>query len=322
MFSSSSGSKSFTMFPKLPLEFQRLVLKFASFEHRHVPVAAKNQHSLSRQVTGENKSKQLVRFRSDTPIPTLFSVCRESRSEAKRHYKKALVTEHNFSFFSIGLTPRFYINPVSDVICPVGDVFGDITIILMAAMHKAQCQNIALDQSQWGELVDDFEGPSNVDQWMCSSVRPPHSLKSITLYRGAGYGTPYKDGSRGFPHNISSVDWNTTRKKDKCTLGFMITELHRSITRYRDLIPKMVQDRHDVERGRVSPPPHPLLTRLPIFFDLSTKVLEEWTPPRVTLLMHGVPNSLTSVLTSRNPFEIWHCGVRWCPDCTSSVYVT
>ena len=321
MFSSSSGSKSFTRFPELPLELQRLVWKFASFERRHVPVAVKNQYSLSRQVTGENKSKQLVRFRSDTPIPTLFSVCRESRLESKKHYKKALVAEHDFLFFSIGLIPRFYINAVSDVICPVGDVFGHTTIILIAAMHKAQCQNIALDQSQWGELVDDFEGPSNVNQWMCSTVRPPHSLKSITFYRGAGYGTPYKDGSRGFPHNIASVDWNTTLKKDKCTLGFMITDLHRAITRYRDLIPKLVQDRHNIEQGLMPPPTHPLLTRLPIFHDLSTKVLEEWTPPRMSLLMHGVPDSLSCILTSKNPFESWHCGVRRCPDCTSDMYM-
>ncbi|KAF5875321.1 uncharacterized protein Bfra_003776 [Botrytis fragariae] len=317
MFSSRSSPKSFTKFPKLPLEIQRLVWKFASFERRHVPVAVKRRHHLSKQVTGEDESKQLVRFRSDTPIPTLFSVCQESRLEAKRYYKKTLVAEHNFRFFSISLTPRFYINPHCDVICPVGDLFGDVTVMLVAAMHKAQCQSIALDQSQWGELADDFNGPVHLDQWLTSIVRPPHALKLITLYAGANYGTPYKDGSRGFPHTISSVDWNTIRKTDKCTLGVVISDLHRSITRYRDLVPKMVQDRRDVEKGLADPPTHQLLARLPVFHHLSTEVLEKWTPPRLRLLMHAVPESLGWILRSKNPFEVWHCGVEGCPNCPS-----
>ncbi|KAF7952870.1 hypothetical protein EAE96_006094 [Botrytis aclada] len=315
MFPSCSDPKSFTKFPKFPLEIQRLVWEFASFEHRHVPVAVRRCHSLSKQVTGEDEVKQLVRFRSDTPIPTLFSVCRESRKEAKRHYKKALVAEHNFRFFSLGLTPRFYINPHSDVMCPVGDIFGDIPKMFVAAMHNAQCQNIALDQSQWGELADAFNRADGLETWLNCIVRPPHALKSITLYAGAGYGTPYKDGSRGFPHTISSRDWNTLRKTDKCTLGVVIAELHRMITRYRDLSPKMIRDRHDVEKGLADPPPHLLLARIPVFHKLATEVLEKWTPPRLRLVMHALPDSLTSVLSARNPYVTWHCGVEGCANC-------
>ncbi|TGO83561.1 hypothetical protein BPOR_0627g00050 [Botrytis porri] len=315
MSTSRSGRESFTEFPKLPLELRRLVWKFASFERRHVPVAAKRHHFLSKQVTGEEESKQLVRFRSDTPIPTLFSVCRESRLEAKRYYKKALVAEHNFVFFSIGLTPRFYINPHCDVICPVGDLFGDITVMLVAAMHKAQCQSIALDQSQWGELAYEFNGPAHLDQWLTSIVRPPHALKSITLYSGANYGTQYRTGSRGFPHTITSVDLDTIQKEDKCALGNVITELHRSITRYRDLVPKMVKDRHDVEKGLADPPTHQLLARLPVFHHLETRVLELWTPPRLSLLMHAVPESLSRIMKSKDPFEVWDCEIGGCQKC-------
>ncbi|TGO41047.1 hypothetical protein BHYA_0027g00240 [Botrytis hyacinthi] len=315
MLSSRSGPKSFTKFPELPLELQRLVWKFASFERRHVPVAKKGCHSLSKQVTGEDETKQLVRFRSDTPIPTLFSVCRESRLEAKRYYKRALGAEHNFRFFSISLIPRFYINPHCDVICPVGDLFGDITIMLVAAMHKVQCQSIALDQSQWGELADEFNGPAGRDQWLTSIVRPPHALKSITLYAGTDCGTPYTDGSRSFPHTISSVDWDTIEKTDQCTLGVAITDLHRSITTYRDLVPKMVKDRHDVEKGLVDPPTHQLLARLPVFHHLETEVLEMWTPPRLSLLMHAIPKSLSGIMKSKNPFEVWDYEGGGCQNC-------
>ncbi|THV51703.1 hypothetical protein BGAL_0101g00050 [Botrytis galanthina] len=315
MLSSRRGSKSFTKFPELSLELQRLVWKFASFERRHVPVAAKRCHLLSKQVTGEDKAKQLVRFRSDTPVPILFSVCRDSRLEAKRYYKKVLVAEHNFRFFSISLTPRFYINPHCDVICPVGELFGDITIMLVAAMHKVQCQSIALDESQWGGLVTDTNGPAYLDQWLTSIVRPPHALKSITLYSGANYATPYTDGSRGFPHTISSVSWDPIEEIDKCALGLVITDLRRSIVTYKDLVPKMVQDRHDVEESRASPPTHQLLARLPVFHHLSTEVLEMWTPPRLTLLMYAIPKSLTLILMSKNPFEVWDCDIGGCQKC-------
>ncbi|KAF7916962.1 uncharacterized protein EAE98_010393 [Botrytis deweyae] len=320
MFSSHSRPKSFTRFPELPLELQRLVWKFASFERRHVPVAAKRCHSLSKQVTGEDETKQLVRFRSDTPIPTLFSVCRVSRVEAKRYYKKALVAEHNFRFFSIGLAPRFYINPHCDVICPVGNLFGHITVMLVVSMHKAQCQSIALDQSQWGAPGNQFIGSAALDQWLTSIVRPPHALKSITLYAGTDYAASYayEDGSRGFPHIVSSIDWNTIQETDQCALGIAITDLHRSITRYRDLVPKMVQDRHDVEKGLAGPPTHQLLTRIPVFHHLSTEVLEKWTPPRLSLLMHAIPKSLSGIMGSKNPFETWHCE-RGCLNCFSRV---
>ncbi|KAF7947346.1 uncharacterized protein EAE97_004595 [Botrytis byssoidea] len=316
MLSSRSGPKSFTKFPELPLELQRLVWKFASFERRHIPVAAKGCHSLSKQVTGEDGTKQLVRFRSDTPIPTLFSVCRDSRLEAKRYYKRALVAEHNFRFFSISLVPRFYINPHCDVICPAGDFFGDITVMLVAAMHKVQCQSIALDEPQWGGLFTEINGPAYFDQWLTSIVRPPHALKSITLYSGAKYETPYTDGSRGFPHTISSVDWDIIQKTDQCALGVAVTDLHRSIMRYRDLIPKMVKDRHDVEKGLMDPPTHPLLARLPVFHHLETQVLELWTPPRLSLLMYAIPNSLSGIMYSKDPFEVWDCGVGGCQNCT------
>ncbi|KAI9644245.1 hypothetical protein NHQ30_007600 [Ciborinia camelliae] len=102
-------------FEEFPLEIQLDIWKYASFLPRAVAIDVK-------KLGGGYEPENLKWFRwtSTTPVPALFSVCRISRLEAMKYYKRCFVAKQHSDFgFEISLVPRFYINPESDIICPV-----------------------------------------------------------------------------------------------------------------------------------------------------------------------------------------------------------
>ncbi|ESZ90611.1 hypothetical protein SBOR_9008 [Sclerotinia borealis F-4128] len=137
---------SFTVFEKLPLEMQCDIWKFASFLPRAVAIEVKNFNN-----GYEPASLKWFRWTSTTAVPALFSVCRASRHEAEKYYKRSFVAKQHSDFgFEITLVPRFYINPESDIICPLVKTMSTRHGLLFSEnIRDLELKHVGLDDGAW-----------------------------------------------------------------------------------------------------------------------------------------------------------------------------
>lgn len=309
----TGGAKTFNKFLKLPLEIQRNVWLFASFERRFVSVAIKRLHTLRRLVIMENEDYELFRFRSDTPVPALFSVCKESRSEATKHYKKVIVAKHNFSYFSIELIPRFYVNPDCDTICPVGEYFLLAQHKILEAMRCSKIQSIALDESQWDDQVAAWKNPLRLSLWVRGLTHPPYPLRSVMLYVGPNNGTPYTTGSRRSSKDLLPRYWDSLVPRQQCALASIVSRFSRNIAMLRQQIPWAIQRRLAKSRGLPSPA---LVGSAMMQKSLDQhENLEDWVAPYIQLMVDKIPSRMNSLLWCNEPFASYRCDDATCRIC-------
>ncbi|KAI9644248.1 hypothetical protein NHQ30_007603 [Ciborinia camelliae] len=239
-------------------------------------------------------------FRCDTPMPALFSVCREARMEAKKHYKKAIVANHTFKFFSVPLVPRFYTNPDCDTICPVGPYSKPEQKVLLDAMNCSQMQTLALDETQWNNILcpkaptgsEDY----SVETWLEGATNPPRPLKSVVLFMGPRATKLYKNGPGSAYGDIWPHNWESLSPQQKCALCAAISKFKRYIVRLRDGIQQQI--RIDVITKIYDIP------RLPIAFPRGTtrsipgspESLKIWSPSRIELMIDNVPAKVRRLL--------------------------
>ncbi|ESZ92881.1 hypothetical protein SBOR_6744 [Sclerotinia borealis F-4128] len=282
------GTKNFTIFPNLPLELQRKIWKSASFHRRDVLVGIKYSYQMSDWVTGKWRfdRKYLFRFRSDNPVPILFMVCREARMEAKKHYKKVLVAKHTFKFFSITQVPRFYINPTSDIISPVG----------MDFLTRPQ---------QWG--YDCY----NMDLWIERVTEPSNRVRSLVLHAEPNVVVKYGrlQGSRNL-RNLS-CHWDSLTPLQQCLLCSAISKFGIAIeTMRRNIRRQILQDQLTEASGA----PRQLLPWSGMTYFRKESVargpLEDsrnWVDPSIQLMVDHIPYFVRKLLNFNEVLPLYQC---------------
>ncbi|QSZ33303.1 hypothetical protein DSL72_002891 [Monilinia vaccinii-corymbosi] len=317
----SGDAKTFTRFSKLPLELRTMIWSFASFHRRTLPVEVKRLHRLKRAVVGHADDYSLFRFRSDIPIPALFSVCRESRSEAKKHFKRALEAHHTFRHFSLTLLPRFYTNPACDTICPVGFYSVSHHRKLLAGMQQSQLHHIAFDESQLDATLRAAEHPLIMRTWMENIAQPPAPVHSLTLFVGPHPRTPYRAGSRAsYADDVGPANWDSLTPAQQCSLCVAISRFTRTVAALRKAVARQMG--HDEVRRESRLPReilpsssrHLLMERL----CGDAESLEDWSPPRLELLVHRVPAWVGKLLRSDRLEDFYRCWDGLCKPCYGS----
>ena len=114
---------TFTPFPKLPVELRLKIWKYGCLFTRNVDIRAKEISGIVCKYTDEVAHY----FHSYAPPPPLLHICRESRSEALKHYQLEFGTTFEYELagvapeVAISTPPRIYINWAVDriwVFCP------------------------------------------------------------------------------------------------------------------------------------------------------------------------------------------------------------
>ncbi|KAE9370106.1 hypothetical protein N431DRAFT_546073 [Stipitochalara longipes BDJ] len=121
----SIKARSFTCFPRLPLELRQLIWKHVSFQRRDVDITASFlSHTLA--IDSEADFPEEFHYISVCPPPAILSVNREARSEGLRWYildfgapSIKFPSTSTLSFFEREVKPHIYINWNIDRICLV-----------------------------------------------------------------------------------------------------------------------------------------------------------------------------------------------------------
>jgi hypothetical protein len=110
---------AFTPFPRLPIEIRLKIWKCACFFSRNVDIWAKDIGGIACEYTGHVAHY----FHSSAPAPSLLHICRESRSEALKHYQLEFGTTFDCKLagtapgLTVSTPPRIYFNWAVDRIC-------------------------------------------------------------------------------------------------------------------------------------------------------------------------------------------------------------
>ncbi|KAJ8062681.1 hypothetical protein OCU04_009203 [Sclerotinia nivalis] len=302
----SRGAKTFTKFPELPVELQSKVWLFASFHRRMVPVAIKYLHRLEGSVIMQDKEHQLFRFRSDTPVPVLFSVCKEARIEAKKHFQKAIVAKHTFSFFSMTLIPRFYINPVCDRICPVGEYDLLKQHALLGSMKSSGIESIALDESQWYDMrTPSWQTSLRLRLWVEGTTHVSNPIQSIWLYLSPNPHIRYKTGSRSSIKDTMSIpDWDQISRYKQCALSSLLSIFHIDLYNLRECIQCILYaEAKGIPRSSIKLPVSPMMYK----FEVDSETLKNWVEPRVQLMVDKIPRHVRRLLMSKERLPLYYC---------------
>ncbi|CAD6442400.1 4309731f-f8b6-489f-b173-f4663c51de3e-CDS [Sclerotinia trifoliorum] len=297
----SHGVKRFTKFPQLPAELRSQVWLFASFHRRRIPVAVKDLHRLEGPHIMQDKEHQLFRFRCDTPIPALFSVCKEARREAKKHFQKVMVAKHTFSFFSMTLIPRFYTNPVCDRICPIGDYDLPKQQALLASIKSSGIKSIALDESQWCDMLSpSWRTSSGLGLWVEGTTDVSNSIQSIWLYFSASTYTSHKPSPKSSVKGTPFIpDWDQINHYHQCAVTYMLSKFFRHLCYLRRWVQQVVdREANGINRGfgreKVT-----FATRV-YKSEIDTATLKDWIEPRVQLIADNLPPHFTRFLLTKD----------------------
>jgi hypothetical protein len=103
-------TKSFTRFPRLPLELRFQIWKHASFHARNVDITASYAPSNLSTAWDLRSLGNIFYYISACPPPSLLSVNRESRSVALKHYTLDFGVQPILSDPENAVPPRIYMN--------------------------------------------------------------------------------------------------------------------------------------------------------------------------------------------------------------------
>lgn len=121
----------FTCFPDLPAELRCKIWKAAAFIPRNVNIWSCDFGKKISIPLNDNEDEAegdvlvIWKLCSTTTIPTILQVCKESRTEALKHYKLDFGTSYTFRDFTFTTHPRIYFNFEVDRLCLMESFEGE-----------------------------------------------------------------------------------------------------------------------------------------------------------------------------------------------------
>ncbi|TEY19392.1 hypothetical protein BOTCAL_1903g00010 [Botryotinia calthae] len=175
---------TFHLFPKLPAELREMIWKEACRDERTVTVFSSDR-VLDAGHTKGNGVLPFYTFRSLNLIPGVLHANIEARSIAMKLYMPVFDTRSEFPFVTeMGkeTAPSIWINPSTDIICPMTSMTDDQSSALSKKMCNAKVERIALNDcafqrsasipcDKWGEF-----STLTTPFWMHGNI------KEITVY--------------------------------------------------------------------------------------------------------------------------------------------
>lgn len=306
--------KTFDNFGELPEELRLMIWEWACFHCRNVPVAVKHLSPSRNPLVKDAEKTVLIpfRFRSDTPRPILFIVCKESRWVAKKHYRAFIIAKHTFQYLTVTNVPRFYINPLSDTVCPVGQFLPRQLNKLFKMLRRLNLSQIALDQSAWGNHR------ISASSWIPYITYPPHPIQSVILYTSPNLlqdsGLSYKHGDRALVRGPADLRYEELSRSQQCGLKFTISRFSHYVEKLSGVIDEWKErDRLREERGVGEVQLGAALMSLKGSKGLE-KGLRKWEAPTLEVRVGEMPRDVHMLLGGQGEMS-QPCRDRWCTCC-------
>ncbi|KAM0150352.1 hypothetical protein ACHAQE_008606 [Botrytis cinerea] len=175
---------TFHSFPKLPAELREMIWKEACRDERTVTVFSSDR-VLDAEHTKGHGDLPFFTFRSLNSIPGVLHADRESRFIGMKIYMPVFDTRSEFPLvteMSDRTAPSIWINPSTDIICPMTSMIDDQPETLSKKMCDAKVERIALNDCS-------FQRSASIpcDKWgTFSSQSSPfwmnEHIREVTIY--------------------------------------------------------------------------------------------------------------------------------------------
>lgn len=178
----SADHRSFTCFPKLPIELRLKIWKDVCHLPRYVDIWT-GYHRVYKD-RGEQILSAFTRHVTLCGVPAVLHTTRESRKEALEHYTLAFGSNQTLHYgIQLSIPPRIYVDWKSDIICPMAVINSRSNwhADMLEIAGIAGVSQIALNLAEWGE-----DDPDDLDDLNLAELCP--SVKEIILYH---LDTPY-----------------------------------------------------------------------------------------------------------------------------------